>query len=286
MKRQIPSCLKKKNIMKRQLPVINIEGTDFLIDVIKLELREKGSSKNTISIFDMRDVGDGYVFFYGLEEKNIPHLFSSNEKTTVKIQELVKLDPEGMAAKYNVTDVIGKSDFDLMVDQEALHKRIRLGNLPTVDIAGHTFYANARIDLLQPKDDFMTIGINFSEIHHYFDEDKNQYIIPYNPKTHEFQELDYDNITEYPKELLAIEFPHEQVLDPVGWNRNNGFNETQNLKEIGLKLHFKAQIIPWNETGIDETIKENIKRLQPEKVKTRQQLSTFDKPPKKRGRKM
>jgi hypothetical protein len=271
---------------KRALPTINIEGTEFLVDVNKLELSEKGNPKNTISIFYMRDLGDGYEFSYGLQEKNIPHLFSSNKKITVTIPELVNLDPEGMAAKYNIADVTSKSDFDLMVDQEALRKRIRLGQLPTVDIAGHTFYADARIDMLRPKDDFTTMGIYFSDINHYFDEEKNCYIIPYNPKTHEFQELDYDTITEYPKELLAIEFPHEYTLDPVGWNRHNGFNETQNLKRTGLKLEFEAQTIPWKETGIDETIKKNLKRLQPEKMKLGQLQSTPDHPAKKRGRKM
>ncbi|MFV8326895.1 hypothetical protein [Flavobacterium sp. ZS1P14] len=271
---------------KRALPTINIEATEFLVDVNKLELSEKSNPKNIISIFHMRDLGDGYEFSYGLQEKNIPHLFSSNKKITVTIPELVKLDPEGMAAKYNITDVTSKSDFDLMVDQDALQKRIRLGHLPTVDIARHTFYADARIDLLRPKDDYTTMGIRFSEIDHYFDEEKNCYIIPYNPTTHEFQELDYDNITEYPKELLAIEFPHEYKLDPIGWNRRNGFDETQNLKRIGLKLQFKARTIPWNETGIDETIKENLKRLQSKKMKPGQSQSTPDNPTKKKGRKM
>ncbi len=271
---------------KRELPTINIEGTEFLVDLNKLELREKLNFKNTISIFDMRDVGDGYTFQYGFSEKNIPHLFSSNEKTTVKIPDLVKLDPEGMALKYNVADVSGKDDFDLMVDQDALHKRIRLGNLPTLDIAGHTFFADARIDLLRPKDDFTTLGICFSDIDHYFNEEEHSFIIPYNPKTHQFQELDYDKITEHPKDLIAVQFPHQQILDPIGWNRYHGFNETQNLKEIGLKLHFEAKLIPWEKTGIDETIKENIKRLKPDTLQSKKQIPETDKTLKKRGRKM
>jgi hypothetical protein len=270
---------------ERELPTTNIEGTEFHIDVNKLELREKANPENTISIFDMRDVGDGYEFLYGKEEKNIPHLFSSNEKITVKIPDFVELDPAGMTLKYNVADVTGKSDFDLMVDQVALHKRIRLGNLPTVDILGYTFYADARIDLLRPKDDFRTIGICFSEIEHYLNTEERCYIIPYNPKTHEFQELDYDNLTEYPKDLVAISFPDEQVLDPIGWNRYNRFNETQNLKKIGLKLNFKAERVPWENTGIDETINENLKRLHLGKIKPPEPSISFE-PLKKRDRKM
>lgn len=48
--------------MERELPTINIEGTDFVVDVNKLELREKADPINIIPFEDMRDVGDGYTF--------------------------------------------------------------------------------------------------------------------------------------------------------------------------------------------------------------------------------
>jgi hypothetical protein len=141
--------------MERELPIINIEGTDFLVDVKKVELREKTNPKNRIPVFEMQDVGNGYMFDYSLEEKNIISFFSNNEVTTVKIPELVKLDPVGMAAKYKIADITGKTDFDVMVNQEALHKRIKMGILPTISIAGHTFYADARINQLRQR---MTLG--------------------------------------------------------------------------------------------------------------------------------
>lgn len=80
-----------------------------------------------------------------------------------------------------------------------LYKRIKQGQLPTLEIAEHIFYADARIDLLRPKDDFMTMGINFTEIAGYYDDMSNNYLIPYNPKKHTFEEPDYDKIIEYPK---------------------------------------------------------------------------------------
>ncbi|MGN6437280.1 MAG: hypothetical protein ACTHMM_12135 [Agriterribacter sp.] len=252
--------------MNRALPIYTIEGTDFIVDVANLQLREKENAQNTIKIFDMSDLGDRYVFHYNPQIKNIPEQRAEyNNSIIIEMPELVKLDPQGMSEKYNVANLEGKNDFEVMVDQDALHSRIKLGKLPTIDIAGHTFYADARIDLLRPKDDFMTMGIKFSEIQPYFFEDKDRYIIPYNPKTHEFQEPDYDKITQYPKDLLVIEFPHERILDPVGWNRYNGFSETYDLKETGLKLEFKARIIPWNEIGIDHTIQRNIKKLSQQK---------------------
>lgn len=163
---------------------------------------------------------------------------------------------------------------------ELIHKRIKQGQLPTISIAGHTFYADARNDLLRPKDDFMTMGIKFSDIDHYFDEEINAYVIPYNPKTHEFQEPDYDRITEYSKDLIVIKFPHERVLDPVGWNRRHGFEETSYLKNTDFKLHFKAEIVPWEKTILKEIITENRNRLKPE------QATKPEKKMQKRGRKM
>lgn len=209
----------------------------------------------------MRDVEDGYVFNYSLQDKNIPSLMSSGEETSVKIPELVVLDPAGMAKKYKLSpdELENKTDFDLMVDQTAFNDRTQKGMLPTIDIEDHTFYVDIRMDMLRPKDDFLSKGIVFDEIDHYFSEEANAYIIPYNPKTHEFHELDYDSILEFPKDLIAVQFPFQRDLDPIGWNRNGGWNIKDDLKRIGLKSHFEAKTIPWKETSLPQIIKENLK---------------------------
>lgn len=53
---------------------------------------------------------------------------------------------------------------------------------------------------------------------------KRTFTIPYNPKTHQFQESDYRDITQFPKDLIADEFPSERLLDRIGWNRKYGFD--------------------------------------------------------------
>ncbi|SDW50828.1 hypothetical protein SAMN05444410_103152 [Hydrobacter penzbergensis] len=248
--------------MKRELPVYNIEGTDFIVDVANLQLREKANPENVIPVFDMRDVGDGYVFDYSPKEKNIPMLFSDDtDVRTVKIPELVQLDATGMAEKYGLSanNVQGKTDFELMVDQQALGRRL-MGQLPTIDIAGHTFYVDIRMSMLRPKDDFLSNGIVLSQIDNFYDDERKIYAFPYNPKTHEFQELDYDNITAIPKDLIVVSFPHESILDPVGFNRKHGLDETNGLKETNVKSHFEATRVDWKETGIETTIRENINK--------------------------
>lgn len=258
--------------MKRELPVYNIEGTAFVVDVANLQLREKANPENEILVSDMRDVGDGYVFDYSPIEKNIPMLFSDDtDVRTVKIPELVQLDPIGMAEKYGyaVHEMLGKTDFSLMVDQQALGRRL-MGQLPTVDISGHTFFVDIRMDMLRPKDDFLSKGIVLSQIDHFYDDDRKVYTIPYNPKTHEFQDLDYDNITSIPKDLIVVSFPHESVLDPIGYNRKAGWDETFGLKETNVKSHFEAKVVDWKETGIEATILENISKQHKQQKQSKQ----------------
>lgn len=244
--------------MKRELPVYNIEGTDFEVDVVNLQLRQKANPENVISLSDMRDVGDGYVFEYSTKLKSISMLFT-DDVMTVKIPELVQLDPAGMAKKYNhpLATIHTKTDFDLMVDQQAFSRRL-MGHLPTVDITGQIFFVDIRMDKLRPKDDFLSNGIVFNDTQHYYDDMRESYVIPYNYKTHEFQEVDH-TMTTIPPDVMIVSFPHESRLDPVGVNRSRGMDEKEGLKEVNLKSHFEAKLLSWQESGFIEAIKENIR---------------------------
>lgn len=235
--------------MEKELPIYQFGDIEFIVDVDKSELRDKANPTQVYSIFDMVDRGDGYSFEYYDQ--------ATGKTIGIDIPPLVVLDPEGMALKYQIADIRGKDDFQVMVDQEALYRRIELGELPTVSIAGHLFYADARIDLLRPKDDYSTMGICFSDLDYCYQEENNSYGFPYNPSTHQVHHLDYDNVLEYPKDLLFIEIPHERTLDPIGWDRRHGWDEIELLKKTGLKMHFEAKIIPWHKTGIDELIARN-----------------------------
>ncbi|RUT67966.1 hypothetical protein D0817_23420 [Flavobacterium cupreum] len=65
--------------MERELPIINIERTDFLVDVIKEELKEKANIQNVVGINKMYYVGDGYSFDYDPKFKNhFEHQFSKS----------------------------------------------------------------------------------------------------------------------------------------------------------------------------------------------------------------
>lgn len=114
------------------------------------------------------------------------------------------------------------------------------------------------MDMLRPKDDFLSSGISFSEIQHYYNDACEAYVIPYDYQKHEFQELDHTMIT-IPENLMIISFPHESKLDPIGFNRLGGWDEKQGLKEVNLKTHFEAKVLSWKESYFAEQILENIR---------------------------
>lgn len=175
---------------------------------------------------------------------------------------------------------------DTKMNQEAYDLRVNKGILPTIDIAGHTFYVDIRMDMLRPKDDFLSKGIVFSDIERYYDEDERTHTIPYNPKTHEFQEPDYKNIKELPKDLIAVEFPSERLLDRIGWNRMFGFDLNHGVVISDLKLQFTAKLIPWKETFLVGLIEKNIRSENRQKEINEKQQSIEPKPSKRKGRKM
>lgn len=274
--------------MERELPIFNIRGTDFIVDVEKFELREKADPFNRINIFNLKDEGDAYILEYCPQLKNIYIPFVNDKPIVIKIPPVNKLDPIGMAKKYKRTleDIQGKTDFEIMVNQEAYDLRVNKNVLPTIEIAGHTFYVDLQMDKLRPKDDFLSNGIVFSDIEKYYDLEKRAYTIPYNPKTHEFQKPDYLNIKEFPKDLIAVSFPSERLLDRIGWNRKYRLEITHGLAMNGLKLKFTAKNTPWKKTFLAEIIKHNINTEKKLKRTTEKQQSIQPKQSKSKGRRI
>lgn len=145
---------------------------------------------------------------------------------------------------------------------EAFDMRVNKGILPTIEIHGHTFYVDIRMDKLRPKDDFQSNGIVFSEIEDYLNEEKEVYVIPYDPQKKELGKIDYETITEIPKNLIIVKIPSIDKLDPVGWNRQHGYDLKTGLTKSGLKMSFKAQSAKWEDIYIPQKIKENLERFQ------------------------
>ena len=93
--------------MTTTLPVVDIKGTSFYVDVLHEELRQKDNSQNRISFNAFEQEGDGYTFLYDTVSKNVsPQTISDTETESrfcwVTLPALMELDPEGIALKYDI----------------------------------------------------------------------------------------------------------------------------------------------------------------------------------------
>lgn len=144
--------------------------------------------------------------------------------------------------------------------EELLYERTKLGKLPVIDIAGHPFYVDVRMERFRPHDDFTTLGISFS-IFNRFEQYYGPVRIAYDPQRHIALNIDYEKLSEIPKDWIMVEIPHPKVLDPYGYARENGLNIERTLKDYPIKENIKARIVPWEETSVPYNIEENQKRL-------------------------
>lgn len=93
--------------MERALPVVDILGTPFYVDVLHEQLRQKDNDNNRIpfSVFDQE--GEGYTFLYDTELKAAPEDLDAitdhnGRYQWVTLPALMELDPEGIAFKYDI----------------------------------------------------------------------------------------------------------------------------------------------------------------------------------------
>ncbi len=93
--------------MTRQLPIVDILGTPFCVDVQREELWQQHRPDNRIPFTAFDQEGNGYTFLYDLEKKAIPEdreeiAELGDRYKWVTLPALMELDPEGIALKYHI----------------------------------------------------------------------------------------------------------------------------------------------------------------------------------------
>lgn len=156
-----------------------------------------------------------------------------------------------------------KNDANTRSQEELLKERMQ-GKLPIIDIAGHPFYVDMRMQTLRPHDDFSTLGIPFSAFDDFEGPDGFAWI-PYDSQKHQLKVVSLERITEIPTDWVIIEIAQPWKLDPYGYARDNGFDIKETLKEDPIQENLKARIVSWEEAGIPDLIKENKAKQQPER---------------------
>jgi len=102
--------------MERHLPIVDIAGTAFYVDVLLDELRQTENPGNRISFNELEESENGYSFLYDTRTNNIPDVNTDLGKDKeryvwVTLPALMELDPEGISGKYGIPLEVLSPDF-------------------------------------------------------------------------------------------------------------------------------------------------------------------------------
>jgi len=242
---------------------VEIEGTSFEVDINKQMLRQTNDQANEISfIKDMQDHGTHYRFLYDLDaQRAAAGLFDQQRVKVVDVPQLAALDPDGMAAKYRMTigELKGKSDFEIIVNQEAYAKRMQ-GVLPQIDLAGEAFTIDLQLhELRNTRHFFPVISLKSFEL----TGDGMHYEAYYHPVMKQVVALD-PKLLEFPEGVIKLKIPSELGLDPIATARIYGMDEREVLRRYPIRKDLKAEVIPLSETGVPSLIRQNKEKLRQE----------------------
>ena len=240
---------------------------------------QKGNEGNVLSFDDMEFNAEGYVARIDADHIGQANPFSKNF-FEIPIDHLVKLDPERMAKKYGISVTnLPVTDDLLTYNRENLILRV-MGGLPKMKIYNCEFIIDLRLGLLRPVNDFRTIGIELKELP--MDPSGSVYQCFYDFKKHELAQLPL-RPTSIPKNVIAIEIPNENALDPfycaMKYSDLNGLSRQYPIinaelanaidwEKSGMSAYFnrypvrynlEARVVPWESTGLLEVLKENQK---------------------------
>ena len=243
--------------MSRKLPTYEIEGTTFIVDIDKKELREVDYPRNTLAFADMKQQGLFYVFLYDRSKRRVHHNYKEPNEHVVPvfIPQMARLDPEGMAQKYGkrVEEIAWKSDFEVMINQERLAERLN-GKMPKVMIAGEPFIYDVNNHHLRLEAN-QKVRLNLNDWNS--SKDGREYIGYYHLPSRKKYHIKSD-IVELPKDVVMLKVPNEIKMDPVGVAMKSGLDLGKWLMGVGFPENVEAKIIPLNETGLPTMIEKNL----------------------------
>lgn len=127
------------------------------------------------------------------------------------------------------------------------------GILPQIDIAGHTYTVDIRLNELRSPD-FPNKRLALDEM--VTSPDGKHYLFFYNPECKSIF-LASGHIVKVPEKTVLVEIPDELGLDPVGMARKYGFRDEYFLKMHPYKEGQKARITSIEKSGLPEYVAAN-----------------------------
>ncbi|WP_214226627.1 hypothetical protein [Pedobacter sp. B4-66] len=237
--------------MERKLPEIDLKGTMFFYDVAFAELRQKDEPLNTISIYDMTNMGTHYEGKYSPVHKCLSE-YGANTML-IKVPQMVEADAEGIAIKYNIEITqVPKQDRDLRCSETLFQERL-LGVLPTAMIKKDEYTYDWRLrELRLTKEPWRNISLRDLDM----DRTGHKYFFFYHIPSKTKIDLP-ENITELPPDVVLVALPFELHIDPVAVARENGLDERTFINFYPVQKQFEVPIYLLSVTGIPKLIMEN-----------------------------
>lgn len=135
------------------------------------------------------------------------------------------------------------TEYKSLKGRAAFEQRVQQGRQPVLDIAGDAYYVNVRIGLLQPADDFSTMGIELDKLEK--DHETRRLFFYYDTRS--------KKVLPYPEEgaakstdIVKVSIPNAYFLDPVGMAIKNAKDDARyyTRDHIPLKMYHKAIVTP------------------------------------------
>ena len=236
----------------RERPRLRIFNREYFVDIEKNCLEDVKNKRKKISFHDLDYTENSYI----IRPVNFPGdiLWLSDFKR-LEIPLKVHLDPEGMCRKYKLTreQLNGKDDFEIIVDQQKYNDRVNNGKLPVLDIVGDLFFVDVRlkearlttdpltkIDLGPWLDEWLTMKYRL-----FYDKQQKQAVL-----------IDR-SISEYPKNVVWVEIPPDERLDPVAVARDLNRDIKSYLLSHPFEQELKAKVVPLWRTELAAVVKSN-----------------------------
>ncbi len=242
------------------LPEINAHGYTFVVDVAYGEIRRKDNPMNYLLFHDMNfheGKGGGYDIYIDKESGNPASERMARSYVPFHLDEMVKIDPIGVAAKYGISvTLLPNSDLKLENNPQAFDHRVNGEQLPIIRIIDRDFVVDLWKNELRstegPKRE-----IDLSQVPYTMEEDK--YTLFWDYKKREPVNINEDTITSLPKNVVMVTFPTDERLDPIGWARKEGYEQL--IAEFGYpqQMKMEARVYPVTQSWLPYLIEENLR---------------------------
>lgn len=115
------------------------------------------------------------------------------------------------------------------------------GRQPTLDVMGQLFFVHYNGEQLERKGD-EPYTIDFNDLEYFLAENGKNYNIPFDTGSRKFvTDLNQDELTEIPRNVVIVSFPQVDTMDPVGYAQAGGWDLQKTVAKTPQLRHFSAK---------------------------------------------